>query len=309
MKLLYALCGVLLMNSVWAAPDMVVEGVKMPTWVERGLLRFPAAPGMALNNNDVLLTGAGARLLLRAADGSAIKLGENARLQLSGLGQTQASQSVFTAVMDVAKGAFRFTTGVLAKLRERQVTVKVANATIGIRGTDVWGKAGGKMGVSVMEKVTGQTLERPDKDGKVDFDVVCLIEGKISVTHANTAPFEMNQAQTFYVMPQDAAPLPVSSLPTEQLNKWAAETEIAAGQGAARSGGKWKINLLVANSEKETLAAYDELRDAGYAVRILPLTEGQYQLRITQLPDRAEAEALARELTGKMGVVAPVVTR
>lgn len=308
MKIISAVCGVLLMNSVWAAPDMVVEGVKMPTWIERGLLRFPASPGMALNNNDVLLTGSGARLLLRAADGSVIKLGENARLQLSGLG-TQASQPVFTAVLEVAKGAFRFTTGLLAKLRERQVTVKVANATIGIRGTDVWGKAGGKMEVATLEKVTGQNLERADKNTKVGFDVVCLLEGKISVTHGNETPFEMDQPQTFYVMPQDTAPLPVSSLPPEQMRKWATETEIAVGQGAMRSGGKWKINLLAANSEQEILVAYDALRAAGYAVRILPLVNGQYQLRITQLPDRAEAEALARELTGKMGIVEPMVTR
>jgi cell division septation protein DedD len=143
----------------------------------------------------------------------------------------------------------------------------------------------------------------------MDFDVVCLLKGEISVAHNSEAPFMMDQAQTFYVMRKDAPPLPVTGLATEQLAKWAAETEIAAGQGAIRSGGKWKVQLLTANSEHDALAAYDELRAAGYDVRILPLQEGQYQLRLTQLPSRAEADALARKLTGKLGVTAPTVGR
>ena len=309
MKLIHVLCAMLLLaNSAWAGtPDMVVDGVKMPVWVERGKVRFPAAPGTALNNGDEVITGAGARVLLKTADGALIKLGENARMTISGLGQNQSA--LFTAALDVAKGAFRFTAGVLAKLRSREVTVRVANATIGIRGTDVWGKAGGKMTVAKMEKAMGKNLQEADKDKKFDFDVVCLIEGKIDVAYNQGEPFVMDQPQSFYVMPKDASPLPVSSLASEQLDKWAAETEIVAGQGAARSGGKWKVNLLVAHNKREALAAYDELRTAGYAAHILPLPDEQYQLRITQLPSRAEAEALALQLTGQMGIAAPTVSR
>jgi hypothetical protein len=69
------------------------------------------------------------------------------------------------------------------------------------------------------------------------------------------------------------------------------------------------VQLLTANSERDAMAAYDELGAAGYDVRILPLQDGQYQLRITQLPSRVEAEALARKLTGKMGITAPTVGR
>ncbi len=119
----------------------------------------------------------------------------------------------------------------------------------------------------------------------------------------------MDQPQTFYVMRKDAPPFPVAGLATEQLTKWAGETEIAAGQGASRAGGKWKVQLLTANSEHDAMAAYDELRTAGYDARIRPLQGGQYQLRITHLPSRAEAQALALKLTGKMGITAPTVGR
>ena len=38
----------------------------------------------------------------------------------------------------MARGAFRFTTSVLG--RQREIRARVGTATIGIRGTDVWGK-------------------------------------------------------------------------------------------------------------------------------------------------------------------------
>ncbi len=312
MRLTYAwlLCCcwlALLINPAAAAvPDMRVEGVKMPAWVERGTARLPVAPGMALKNGDGIITGAGARVLLQTADGALIKLGENARMMVSGLGQNQPSH--FTAALNVAKGAFRFTAGILAKLRSREVTIKVANATIGVRGTDVWGKAGGNMSAAALEKAIGNPAGSADAQ-KIDFDVVCLIEGKIEVAYGPGEAFVMDQPQTVYVMPKEATPLPVSPLASEQLGMWAAETEIAAGQGAARSGGTWKVNLLVAANAPDALTHYDELRFAGYPARILPLPDDQYQLRITQLPSRAEAAALAQKLTGKMGIVAPTVSR
>jgi hypothetical protein len=65
-----------------AAPSpAVVEAVQMPAWVERGGGRMPLAPGMALQSDDDLRTGADARLLLKLAEGSAVKLGENAQLK------------------------------------------------------------------------------------------------------------------------------------------------------------------------------------------------------------------------------------
>lgn len=309
MRNMFAGFLLLLAMPVYAAPNVIVQGIQMPAWVQRGATTQLLSIGMELNDGDKLITGANARILLQAADGSAIKLGENAGLTVSNLAQQREGQGLFSALLDVAKGAFRFTTASVAKLSARDVTVRVAGATVGIRGTDVWGKVGGKMSIAAMEKAMGKSLADTDKEAKMDFDVVCLIEGKISVAHGSEVPFVMDQPQTFYVMRTNAPPLPVTSLATEQLAKWAAETEIAAGQGAIRSRGKWKVQLLTANSERDALAAYDELRAAGYDVGILPLQGGQHQLRITKLPSRAEAEALARKLTGKMGITAPAVAR
>src|SRR5687768_2531373 len=62
------------------AQTLVVESVVSPAWVERGGTREPLQPGAVLRAKDKVHTGASARLLLRLAEGSAVKLGEHATL-------------------------------------------------------------------------------------------------------------------------------------------------------------------------------------------------------------------------------------
>jgi hypothetical protein len=44
---------------------------------------------------------------------------------------------LFEGLLDVVKGAFRFTTTLLSRAHRRRVDVRIANVTAGIRGTDV----------------------------------------------------------------------------------------------------------------------------------------------------------------------------
>ncbi|MFA7399316.1 MAG: hypothetical protein WCZ98_02430 [Sideroxydans sp.] len=55
-----------------------------------------------------------------------MKLGEKASLTLGGLSRQQSEPSVFRAVMDVAKGAFRFTTTRISKLKGRNLPRNLA---------------------------------------------------------------------------------------------------------------------------------------------------------------------------------------
>ncbi len=264
----------------------VVEGVQMPAWVERDGARVPLAPGASLRSNDTLRTGADARLLVKLADGSAVKLGENAQLRLTTI-ETR-KDSVFVSVMNVAQGAFRFTTEILARARRRDVSVTVATVTAGIRGTDLWGKAA------------------------ADRDIVCLIEGRIEVSRQGDPTITMDQPLSFYIAPRGQPPLPVGPVNPDQLKQWAAETEIADGKGAARRGGRWKVVLAAGESENEVLRVYQDVRAAGYPAELdVRRAEGRraYDVRIASLPSRAEAEALAGRLTGQFGVMAPRVTQ
>lgn len=259
--------------------SIVVEGVQMPAWVERaGARPEPLAPGMELKPDDRLKTGAGSRLLLRASDGSAIKLGENAVYRLDSLGMRPGN--IFQAAMNVLEGAFRFTTDSVAKKRQRRdVSIRIATVTAGVRGTDLWGKS------------------EPEKQ------IVCLIEGRIEVTPQNEASIPMDQPLQFYVRERGQSQ-PIAAVPAEQLRQWAAETEIEAGRGALRRGGRWKITFGSADSQKAALKLYDEVREAGYPASIMPVAEGEkrsYNVRLAGLTSRVEAEALAARLKGRFG--------
>jgi len=269
-----------------AAPQAVVEAVQMPAWVERGGSRVPLAPGMGLRENDELRTGAEARLLLKLAEGSSVKLGENAQLRLATL-QTR-KDGIFQSAMSVVTGAFRFTTDVVARARRREVTVTVATVTAGIRGTDLWGKAA------------------------ADRDIVCLIEGRIEVSRQGDPTITMDQPLSFFIAPRGQPPLPVAPVNPDQLRQWATETEIAEGRGAARRGGRWKVVLASGESENEVLTVYQAVRAAGYAAELDPRRVGgrrTYDVRIASLPSQAEAEALAARLAGRYGVASPRVTQ
>jgi len=235
-----------------------------------------------------VLTGADGRVLIQLAEGSAVKLGENAQLDLNALGRRE--NRVFTAALDVAKGAFRLTTGIFSSLRQqRAINVRIATITAGIRGTDLWGMS------------------------NAERDLVCLLEGRITVFHPLDQGREMNEALSFYVAPKGAAPDPVGKVDREQIVKWAAQTEIQPGSGYAQRGGKWKVALATVDSETDALALYDRARFAGYAVSIKPrAAEGggyRYAVRVSELPSKAEAEILSSKLAGALALAAPAVTR
>ena len=275
--------------AVRAAPAAVVEGVQMPAWVERAAIgairRTPLAPGMELRGGDELHTGTGARIYVKL---SRAAWSSSARTRACASSTSRPSEGgLFKAALHVLEGAFRFTTDILAKQRRRDVRIQVANVTAGIRGTDLWGK-------SAPEKQT-----------------VCLIEGKIEVGAEGESPVTMDQPRQFYQRVKGETQ-PVGFVDPTQLAKWAQETEIADGAGAARRGGRWKATLARAGTQAEALALYDRLRDAGYAAHLLPVKSGDghdYLVRIGGLASKADAEAIVERLRDTEGVKDPRVSR
>jgi hypothetical protein len=266
-----------------AAAAAMVEGVQMPAWVERGAHRIPLAPGMKLKAGDQLSTGAGSRVLVRLSEGSVVKLGENGSLRIAEL---DPAREIFKAALNVLEGAFRFTTGVLAKGRQREVNIRVATVTAGIRGTDLWGRSRAKN------------------------EIVCLIEGQAEVGAEGEPAVTLDQPLQFYQR-QEGRTQPVGFIAKQQLDQWASEVELEAGKGAARRGGRWSVSLARAGDQNDALRVYDELRSAGYPAEIFPTMDGDkraYVVRIRSLPSKAEAQALADRLRGKFGIDNPSVS-
>lgn len=260
-----------------------VEGVQMPAWVEHDGKRSPLAPGMELKAGDKLITGSGSRALVKLSEGSLVKLGENGTLQFK---QLEPTRELFKAALGVLEGAFRFTTQAIGANRRREVSITVATVTAGIRGTDLWGRS------------------------RMDRQIVCLLEGKIEIGAPDEKPVTMDQPLQFYQR-EKGHTKPVGFVEKKQIDEWAKETEIEAGKGAARRGGKWKLQLTAADNQNAALALYEQVRAAGYAAEIFAAKEGDkrvYVVRIRNLPSKAEAEALAAQLRGKYGIAEPKIS-
>lgn len=268
-------------TEAWAAPAVAgasVEAVQSPAWRDRGGITVPLVAGMELQSGDVLRTGSGARAYLMLAEGSRVKLGEGARFTFHS--RSTQPDKTFRGALDVLAGAFRFTTGKLKKALPRDVAIRVGTATIGIRGTDLWGKT--------------------DRDG----DLVALLEGRIEITRAGQTT-ELSQPLTYYDAPNGKA-AEVKTLDPEVFRKLARQTEILAGDGAARAKGKWSVLAGSAASEEAALELYDKLRDAGFATRVRPLgVEGggwSYDLLISGFASAADAEAAASRIKAATGL-------
>jgi hypothetical protein len=270
-------------GAVAAPPDAEVEALQMPAWLTRDGKRLPLALGAQLKTGDTITTGEGSRVLLRLGEGSAVKLGENARFDLNGMSQTRdGGQQRFSASLGVQQGAFRFTTPAEDKLRSaRSIDVKFPTVTASVVGTDIWGKS------------------------TDDREIVALIEGKINVTRKGEAPVTMTEAKTVYIAPRDAPPPPVTAITLAQLNAYAQETELQPGAGVAGRGGNYKIYALRTPNQEEALSVYERLRDAGYAAAIQPAVSGGkqiYQVRIVGILSEADGVAVAVKLRVQLGL-------
>ena len=266
-----------------AQPAAVIEGVQKPARRERDGARVPLVPGMELRAGDRIVSGKDARIVVRLSEGSVVKLGENGRLVLSEL---QPAKELFRAALQVLEGAFRFTTDVTAKARKREVSVRVDQVTIGVRGTDFWGRS------------------------RAERQIVCLIEGDIQVGAAGEPPARMNQPRQFYVRDKGKTQ-PLGLVEAKQLDQWALETDLQAGKGALRSGGRFSVQLASADKREALVSVQKQLSDAGYPAELAQRKEGEkltHIVRIRQLPSREEAQALADQLKGRFGVKEPRVS-
>jgi len=260
----------------------VVDGVQMPAWLERDGKRVPLAPGMELRAGDRIFSGSGARVQVKLSEGSVVKLGENGRLVFA---EMQPGKDLFKATLQVLEGAFRFTTELVGKGKKREVSVRVSQVTAGIRGTDFWGRS------------------------RDERQIVCLIEGAIDVGADGEKPVRMDKPLQFYQRDKGKTQ-PVGLVEAKQLEQWSRETEIEAGKGAARRGGKFIVELVTLDSQSGAGAISRQLQDAGYPAQVAQRKEGDkvtYTVRIRQLPSREEAQILANRLKGKFGVKEPKV--
>ena len=259
------------------ADRTVVDGVQYPAWLERGGVTVPLKPGTTLRAGDQIRTGDNARVQIRMGEGSTVKLGERAKFSID----TTDDRGIFRSALSVIEGAFRFTTDALRKSRHRDITIKVKNITAGIRGTDLWGKSNDER------------------------DLVCLLEGKISVGSEGHPNVTLDTPLDFYQRPRGGDPQ-VSKVDEKQLAIWAQETELQPDGAVARVGGTYAVTAAAFPSRDDALAMNRRVRAAGYPSEVAA-KDGAFLVQITGLAGENEARALMANLRSIPGIQMPVI--
>lgn len=272
------LAGLARAGAAAAAPQASVESVQYPAWLERGGATAPLAPGTELRPDDRLRTGASARARVRLADGSTVKLGEKAVFAF----ERGRSDGLLRNTLRVLAGAFRYTS--FGGARGTSPAIRVRNVTIGIRGTDLWGKS---------------TDER---------DLVCLIDGAIGVSSPGNPEVRLDKPLDFYQLPRGGEPA-VDKVSEAQLAEWALETEMQADGAVGKAGGAWRVVAARTAQRNDALALGRRLRAAGFPARLVEEGPGSFATVVAGLESETAAKALAANLRASGGVAEPLVER
>jgi FecR protein/SPOR domain len=255
----------------------VVELLRAPAWLEIADRRVALAAGTMVSALQTVVTGEGARVVLKFPEGSTIALGANSRLTIESLAYNKtASELLFDAAFKVAIGTFRYVTALTERLngKNRRVRVSTATATIGIRGTRFWAQS------------------------NAQHEMVCLFEGKVDIERANEPLAVLDAPNAFWTAHAGQAALPISIATPEQLRGFGGQVAAPEGSGLAKLGGGFSIaNNIWLESRAKSLAA--QLAELGYAATVIPCVSGaanMYDVTVGSLASAEDARAVAAQL-------------
>lgn len=139
--ILIALLSTLFISVVRAAEPAVagaVSHIQGAAFANRNASSNALSKDTPILVGDRIVTGHGARVVLRMIDGAVLTLGADTEFAIGDYRYSEKMQQG-SAALELVKGVFRAVTGEIGKLKERDFKVKTVVGTIGIRGTDFWG--------------------------------------------------------------------------------------------------------------------------------------------------------------------------
>lgn len=285
-KTLFLLC----LLSPPAFAQLVVEGLQFPVWVERDDRRIPLAPGDVVADGEQIITGKGGKIWVQMPDTARVKLGPEATLKVGDMSvrtnDNEQSAGVLDGTLEVITGAFRYTTGQLAKRWQRNLRIGLGGTTtIGIRGTDLWGQVDG------------------------DNQFVVLLEGRISVQSQAIAN-ALTMQNPLEIYRAGAAAVDTVDMPAVQA--LAPITELDNGNGVMRQGGAYTLHLASFSNAQQADAMVARLARAGLATRVTPASvtgKDWFRVSVWSLASLADARALRVRLAEQSGVTSAWISR
>lgn len=270
-----------------AATAAQIELLQSPAWLVRDGQEQPLTRAAELRSGDIIRTGNRARVRIGLTEGSDIKIGPSARVELPRLQAPEQESGIFEGLVEVVRGAFRFTTGQVGVDRRRDMEFRVGAVVAGIRGTDIWGKAA------------------------ADRDFVVLIEGDIEVGTGETSD-RLDEPGTAWIQPKDGDAIPSERIPMATIQEFAQETEPVPERGRLTPDGRWRVMLDSLRDRARAQAALTRYRKAGYPVEIESARIGGQDWHRIVLPGAATRESArvwAAEFERRFDVRDPWVRR
>ncbi|MBL8515223.1 MAG: FecR domain-containing protein [Betaproteobacteria bacterium] len=155
--------------------------------------------GDALNQGETIATKADATAVIRFEDGQVVALAQNSKFTISTYQYNKMEPAKSSILLTLLDGGMRAVTGLIGKAKPDNVTYKAANATIGIRGTDV------------VFVINGNNL------------VISVENGQVSFRVGNGTPVTINAGNGAKVA-TNAQGAPVVVIPNQALMEAAANT-------------------------------------------------------------------------------------
>jgi len=314
------LCASLLLAVACSVPvtalaAMTAAGVQYPAWKVDGDTRAALAAGDTVVPGDHVVTGKGGKVWLQMEDEALVKLGEEAdfalkRLSVSvGGGEEPApggkaatatptagaarppadadngqQTSKIEGALSVLKGAFRYTSDNTVGGWNRNLQISMANvATIGIRGTDLWGAV------------------------NVSDAFVVLLEGVIDVqgteqgdTVRMDTPLQLFQSQS----------TALTTVSMDKVKALAPQTELDFGTGVMEPQGPYVIHLASYREQAAAARVADDLSRDGLAARVesaLVGGEQWFRLTVSGLASLEDARTLQEKAAAAFSFASPWV--
>jgi hypothetical protein len=130
--------GALALVALLAQPALAeigrIKRVAGTAAVLRGAARLPAAPGVIVEEGDVLLTGKDGRISMTFTDNTRFSAGPNSRVALDEYRFDRTTQRG-SFVTRVDAGALAVVSGQIAKSRRDAMKVRTPKSLLGVRGT------------------------------------------------------------------------------------------------------------------------------------------------------------------------------
>ncbi len=242
---LIAIVAMLGTMAVSADSAVQVNALNYPAWLVRNYQTLPLRPGTRLKNDDLIRTGEGGRVQLQLADGSVIRLGESSRFVIKQAVVSPATGSVSIPLsFQALRGVFRISSAFLDDTDAgypMELSIGAINARL--RNADFWGRT------------------------DLTQDVVCLVEGELSIEASPTGRVDMSRALSCFVKPRDQAPLPVDLVDMQQHQLWMAETDLRVDAGIARQDGQWQLVLISLTDAGRAEQLLNNFHRQGFAVQ------------------------------------------